>query len=290
MLADDIDYKYPIGYGRTVKVEDMVVDFSTVPNSKGISWLMRLSPFSQATSGGRVFFPSHLEFKNIVVEGRQQGMRLINIPSPQNFKLAKAGSYDGVQVHANCKMIFEDIHLEKLAAADAQSADQVHLSLRNSGENYKDEYALYPKIRIARCNEFSAHLGGNVVEMSADHCKVVRFTGSENGLMPGSLSFTNCKFEAVATDTGKPLFMVGAELGTNFTNCVVYAPRLNNVVRPDLVDRIGFIQLNKAVHYCHLNSRLGNDIINFQKRRGIKFNERFITMLKVHHEMESPLV
>ena len=291
MAADDIDYKYPIGYGRTVKVEDMVVDFSTVPTSKSISWLMRLSPFSQATYGGRVQFPSHLEFKNIVVEGREQGMRLLNIPDPQNFQLSKAGSYDGVQVKPNCKIIFEDIHLEKLTAADPQSVDQVHLALRNSGNNkYKDDYALYPEVRIARCNEFAAHLGGNVSEMSVEHCKVVRFTANDNGKMPGSLSFSNCKFEASVKNSEKSFFMLGTELGTSFTNCVVYAPQVDATARPELIDKLSFIQLNKAVYYNHLNTRLGNDIVNYQKTKGLKFNERFISMLKAHHEMESPFV
>ena len=287
MAADNIDYKYPIGYGRTVKVEDIVVDFSTVPNSKGIAWLMRLSPFSQATYGGRVFFPSRMEFKNVVVEGREQGMRLLNIPDPQNFQLSKPGSYDGVQVRANCKMIFEDIHLEKLAAADPQSPDQVHLALRNSANSaYLDENALYPEIRVSRCNEFAAHLGGNVVEMTVDHCRVVRFTGSDNGLTKGSLAFNSCKFEASVKNSEQHFYMLGAELGSSLTNCVVYAPRVDGTPRPELIDKLGFILVNKAVYYNHLNTRLGNDILSFHKSKGIKFNERFISMLKAHHEME----
>jgi hypothetical protein len=232
-----------------------------------------------------------MEFKNVVVEGREQGMRLLNIPDPQNFQLSKAGSYDGVQVKSNCKMIFEDIHLEKLAAADPQSADQVHLVLKNSGiAKYKDEYALYPEIRVSRCNEFAAHLGGHVVEMSVEHCKVVRFTGIGDGSMPGSLSFNSCKFEASVKSSEKPFYMLNAELGTSLMNCMVYAPRVDDVARPELVDKLGFIKLNKAVHYNHLNTRLGNDIITYQKSEGIKFSERFVSMLKAHHEMESAIV
>lgn len=291
MAADDIDYKYPIGYGRTIIVQDMVVDFSTVPNSKGIAWLMRLSPFSRASSGGRVFFPSHLEFKNIVVEGREQGMRLLTIPDPQTFQLSKPGSYDGVQVMANCKMFFEDIHLENLPATDPQSASQVHFSLQKTGASqYADQYALYPEIRVSRCNEFAAHLGGAVLEMTIEHCKIVRFTGSDEGHVPGSLNFNGCKFEASVIKTEKPYYMLSSELGTSFMNCVVYAPLVDGTPHPDLVDKIGFIRLNKAVHFNHLNTRLGRDIINFQKSKGIRFSDRFISMLKAHHEMETTIV
>ncbi len=288
MAADDIDYKYPIGYGRTVKVENMVVDFSTVPNSKGISWLMRLSPFSKAAYGGRVFFPSHLEFKNIVVEGREQGMRLLNIPDPQNFQLSKTGSYDGNQLMANCKMIFEDIHLEKLPPADPQSTEQTHLVLRrpaNVGSN--DAHSLYPEIRVSRCNEFAAHLGGNVVDMSIENCKINRFTGADSGFLKGGIAFSSCKFEASVTSSKKPYYNIGAELGTTLSNCVIYAPRVDDTPRPELVDHVGFVRVNKAVYYNQLNTRLGNDILNYQKNHDIKLNERFISMLKAHHELES---
>lgn len=291
MAADDIDYKYPIGYGRTVKVEDMVVDFNTVPDSKGISWLMRMSPYSQGAHGGRVFFPSHMEFRNVVVEGRDQGMRLLNIPDPQNYQLGKSGSYDGVQVRTNCKIIFENVQLERLTNQDPQSSEQVHLLLSNTKTNdYKDEYALYPDIRVSRCNEFAAHLGGNIAELTVDQCKVVRLTGSNTGLMPGTLTFMNCKFEPVVNDNDKMFYLLGAELGTSFINCVIYSPRLDNLPRPDLVNRIGFLRINKAVYYNHINTRLGNDILNYYKSNSIRLNPAFIAMLKAHHELESATI
>ena len=286
MAADDIDYKYPIGYGRTIKIEDMVVDFNTVPDSKGISWLMRMSTFSQS-HGGRVYFPSHMEFRNIVVEGREQGMRLLNIPDPQNYLLSKSGSYDGVQVKSNCKIIFEDIHLEKLTEDDPQSAQHVHLILKKPQNSaYKDGHALYPEIIVSRCNEFAAHLGGNIAEITVDHSKVVRFTGADTGVVPGSLTFTNCKFEPLVKDNARAFYLLGAELGTSFINCMVFSPQVEGKARPDLVDKVGFLQINKAVHYNHINTRLGNDILNYYKSKGIKISPAFISMLKAHHELE----
>jgi hypothetical protein len=291
MAADNFDYRYPIGYGRTVKVEDMVVDFSTVPASKSASWLLRTSTFSRDTEGRRVFFPSHMEFRNVVVEGREQGMRLLQIPDPQLLKLSRAGSYDGVQLRANCKMIFEDIHLESLAEQEPQSAEQVHLLMKNtSGDQYLDAYALYPEIRIIRCNEFAAHLGGFIADVIVDESKITRLTGSDSGMMRGAFTFNSCKFEPVVKDNGKSFYLLGSELGTSFINCILFAPRVGNISKPELVDRLGFIQINKAMQYNHINTRLGNDILSYLKSKGVKISAGFIDMLKSHHELESSAV
>lgn len=286
-VADDFDYKYPIGYGRTVKVEDVVVDFRTVPESEGVSWLMRTSTFSQRTDGERVFFPDHLQFRNIMVEGRQQGMRMLKLSDPQMLKLSKAGGYDGVQLKPNCKMIFEDIHLEKIAAQQPQS-ESVHFHMTNATDNkYKDEYSLYPEVRITRCNDLAVYFGGNIAEIMFDQCRIVRLIGDSKGSMPGALTFNSCKFEAEVAAPVSQFFMLGTTLGTSFVNCVVYAPKVDNTARPDLTDLLGFIKINREVHFNHINTRLGNDILNYYKGKGVKLSRGFIAMIKSHHELES---
>lgn len=280
--ADNFNYKYPIGYGRTIKVEDMVIDFNSVPSSKSTCWLMKTSSFSQATDGQRVFFPYHLEFRNIMVEGREQGVRLLQIPDPQTFKLPKTGSYDSVQLKPNCKMIFEDIHLENLS----ESPEQVHFLMQNiSNVKYKDEYALYPEIRLTRCNDFDAHFGGCIASVAFEQCNITSLTGDEDNLMPGALTFTNCRFQPVVKKDGIS-YLLGSELGTSFINSVVYAPRSGDTAHPELADQVGFIHINKSVKYNHINTRLGNDILNYCKHQGIKLTPDFIAMLKSHSEME----
>lgn len=280
--ADNFDYKYPIGYGRTIKVEDLVIDFNSVPASTGISWLMKISSFAQATDGRRVFFPYHVEFRNVLVEGREQGVRLLQIPDPQLFRLPKGGGYDSVQITPNCKMIFEDIYLENLQG----SSDQVHFLMKNNSRvKYKDEHALYPEIRVTRCNDFAAHLGGNIAEIFFEQCKISDLTGDDNNLMPGALTFNNCKFQP-AVKSGSS-YLLGSELGTSFINCVIYAPRARDVAHPELTDKVGFILMNKSVKYNHINTRLGNDILTYYTKKGIKLTPGFIAMLKSYSEMEA---
>ena len=87
-------------------------------------------------------------------------------------------------------------------------------------------------------------------------------------------------------DSEQPFFRLDTELGTSFVNCLVHAPAVEDVPRPDLVDRLGFLVLNKAVSYNHLNTRLGRDILNYCRSRGITLTPAFIGMLKSHHELE----
>jgi hypothetical protein len=163
--------------------------------------------------------------------------------------------------------------------------------MKNAANNkYKDEFALYPELRITRCNDIAAFFGGNTAEVVFDQCRIVRLTGDDKDSMPGALTFNSCKFEAQVTDPALQFFMLGTTLGTSFVNCVVYAPKVNNTARPDLADLLGFIRINKEVHYNHINTRLGNDILNYYKGRGTKLSGRFIAMLKSHHELESAAV
>lgn len=282
MVADDFDYKYPIGYGRTLRVEDMVIDFNTNPTSQGIARLMRISSFSQAKDGRRVFFPSLMEFRNIVVEGRQKGMRIMEINDPQSLKLARAGSYDGVQLNTNTRMIFTNIQLEDLPASEN------HLILRNiSGSKY-DEWGLYPQIKVSQCGTFAADLGAGIADVVVEDCKITNFTGSGSGVMPGSLTFMHCRFEANVKETEEVFYKLSAELGTGFINCTLLSPQVAGQAQPGMIDRSGIVQINKSVKYNHINTRLGNDLLRYFKAKGTRLNERFISMLKTHHELESP--
>ena len=202
------------------------------------------------------------------------------------LKLSKPGSYDGNRMEPNCKMIFEDIHLEKITAQPPQS-EEVHFLMKNGvTNNYIDAHALYPEIRIARCNGVAAYVGNNIADAVFEQCRIVRLTGSNNGLMPGALTFNSCKFEAEVSGEVSWFFMLGTTLGTSFVNCVLDAPQVDGAVRPDLTDLSGFIKINKEVHYNHINTRLGNEILTYYKDRGVTLSQKFVALIKSHHELE----
>jgi len=283
----DFDYKYPLGFGRSIIVEDLVIDFNSVPDSNSPCWLMKVAAFSKTKAGHRLFFPQYIEFRNVMVQGRTKGLRLIQIADPRSYQLKTAGGYDGTFFTANSRMIFNNIQLEDLEQVEAAKVPPVHISIAHTDAvDYEDAFALYPEIRLIACQYVTAKFGNNALTADFDKCSLSAITGNENGTMPGSFDFMACVFRPAARDDRKNFYALAASLGTSFTNCTVHAPKINGISRPELNDRYGFLELNKRVRHNHLNTRLGNEIINYYKTREMVIKMRFIEMLKGHHELE----
>lgn len=283
----DFDYKYPLGFGRSIIVENLVVDFSASPDLLGPCWLMKTAAFSKTKAGHRLFFPQYIEFRNVMVAGRSKGLRLIKIGDPRHYRLNASGDYDGTFFNANSRMIFDNIQLEDLEQAEAEKAEAVHLSIADTNDDkYEDGLALYPEISLTACQHVVAKFGNNAVAASFEKCSLSGITGHESGTMPGSFTFTACIFRPAARNDKKTFYKLAASLGTSFTNCIIHAPEINGTSKPELDNCYGFLQLNKLVRYNHLNTRLGNEIINYYSAKKIALKMRFIEMLKSHHELE----
>jgi hypothetical protein len=283
----NFDYKYPLGFGRSIIVENLVVDFSAVPGSAGICWLMKVAAFSKTTTGQRLCFPRYIEFRNVMVQGRSKGLRLMQLADPRYYKLEKQGNYDHAFLTANSQIIFDNIQLEEPDQTAIESDGLTHFSIADSGNNrYEDNFTLYPEIKLKACQHVVAKFGNNAVSADFEKCSLSAISGTEKGTLTGSFSFTDCAFLPVLSSVRQPFYNVAATLGTSFTNCILHAPQMNGRSRPELADDYGFLQLNKRVRFNHLNTRLGNDIINYFKAKNIAFKLPFIAMLKNHHELE----
>lgn len=283
----DFDYRYPLGFGRSLIVQNMVVDFTSTNGAANTVWLMKLPAFSKAKSGRRLFFPQYLEFRNIIVHGRQQGLRLLSIANPRYYQLDKPGGYDGVFLTTNSQMLFDQVDLEDLSAREPSSrSPQAHLSIADASAPYTDAYALYPKVSIKNCRHVVADFGNNVVEANVEHSILAKVAGNSRGAMPGRFDFSNCLFRPAAPSAEKVFYALESELGTSFTNCTFHAPIINGNIQPELFDLNGCVEVNKVVKYNHLNTQLGNDVINYYKSKNIAFNPKFIAILKNHHQLE----
>jgi hypothetical protein len=283
----DFDYKYPLGFGRSIIVDNLLIDFKTVSDSASACWLMKIPGFSKTQSGHRLFFPNYVEFKNVIVQGRERGVRLLEIANPQNYHVGKKGSYDGAFLESNSRLVFNNVHLENFESGAVGKVEPYHISINNTKtEQYEDQYALYPEISLENCKNIKAKFGNNVADISFATCSLSKIIGNEKGGMPGRFSFANSAFIPTAKDDKAPFYLLSTELGTSFTNCTIHAPKINGIYKPELADLNGFVKINKAVLYNHLNTQLGNEIVKYYKAKGLPFNKQFISMLKNHHQLE----
>ena len=282
----DFDYQYPIGLGQTIKIEDLMIDYSAAPESTSSCWIVNNVSFSKTETGTRLFFPTHIEFRNILVQGRELGVRLLRLPNPHHYDLRKNGAYDGNQLHENCTMIFDNVQLEKLPPADLtdEEDDPMHLIIGNDTEQtYADALALYPKIRFTECDNVTVYLGHCIASTTFERCTINTVQAPN---VRGELNFTDCHFAPNIETLPESINDVQSTLGTRFTNCTLHAPTINGNKEPDKINHMGFIEINKSVKHYHLNTTLSNDVLNHLKNTGRTLTPAFIAQLKSHHELE----
>lgn len=283
----NFNYHYSIGFGRIVRVDNFIIDYKNVPNSQAACWLMKVASFSTMKDGERLFFPNQLSFSNIAVEGREKGVRLVSVRSPQSYKQPMPGGYDGEVLRTNSKLLFNNIQLERIESKQPRSLSDVHLFLNaHSRQPYMDNYALYPDIWIINCDNFIGTLNG-AANIRMDHCNIQRMEVGLVAALEGGVAMQDCSLKPVIMETDKPpFFRLSAKSAVNFTNCLFLSPEVGGVSRPDLFNGSGIIEINKMVRYNHLNSRISNIVREYCDSHGVIFNEKFISMLTAHNEME----
>lgn len=285
------DYGYPIGCGRTIDIENLQIDYSQFPESTAPIWLLRVADFSKTEDESRLFFAHHFSARNVTVVGRQHGVRLVDIPDPYHYDVGRQGGYDGQQLKPNCQMVFENIMLEAIPASTPGDPTHAHLRIGGKGTAaYLDAAALYPHIRVTNCSNFSVFLGGSAANLTVTDSTIDRCTAAAAGPLRGTLRFNDCRFAPHVHEGEEPIYALDAELGTHLTNCILHAPRIEGVPQPDQTDRLEFVQPNKRVRFYHLNTALGNDLLQDFEAEQIEVLPGFISMLKSHHGLEPEAV
>lgn len=276
----DFDYQYPIGFARTVTIDDLLVDYRAAPQSSSPCWLMDVVPFSKTSAGERLFFPQRLLFRDIRVEGRQQGVRLLRLPSPGNYDLRREGHYDGSRLEPNCTLTCQRVQLESLTPAQPGDPEQVHLLMGgDSGVEYADDRALLAEIRFADCEHVCVFLGHCRASARFERCGVNVVHAPQ---LEGELAFSDCHLQPRVRQGGGPFYRVNSALGTRFTNCTLHAPVVEGTAAPQAVDEMGFLTINRTLEHYHLNTALANSLLRYLREQGIELSPEFVARLRSH--------
>ncbi len=280
----DFDYQYPIGYARSVKVEDLVVDFSAVPDSRAVCWLIDTVSMSQTSDGTRLFFPTMVEFRNVQVEGRRQGVRLMKIENPGGFDTGRSGSEDGSFFEPNSTLLFDRVQLEQRVPRNPGDREAAHFQLGGGEEQpYADNRALYPRIEFTGCDNLNLWIGRCAADVSVRGGSLAFLSAS--GLR-GGLSLADCHLRPESGEAADSLWSVEATHGVRFTNCTLHAPLVAGRADAGAVNRLGILRINGPVRHAHLNTSLANDLVARLRENGEPPAPAFIAKLKARHGLE----
>jgi hypothetical protein len=279
----DFEYKYPIGIARGIRVDNLIIDYQSVPESRSACWLMDIAPFSQTSGQSRLFFPEQIEFRNVTVEGRDQGVRVLKAAEPFHYELRRDGGYDGNQLVPNCSVVVKNVQLEQLRPQGPDDLTQLHLQIGSAAAgDYLDSRSLYPSIRFIDCQHLVVYLGNCIASLFCERCGVNIVNAPQ---LKGEIALNGCRLQPDVKQAEQTLYQLASSLGTRFTNCTVHAPRVAGKVAVEQLDQVGFLQLNKSVKHFHLNTALGNEVLAYLQRRGEELQPEFVSQLRSHYSL-----
>lgn len=261
----NFDYSYRCIFGRTIRVEDVIIDFTSVGEATNIVRLIKFPDLYQ-TGSQRIQFPTEIVFKDVTVTGRSQGVRFFYYKYPHKVYVPKTGGIvDTDYVQTNCYVRLENIQTEKIVTT-SQNAASSHLWLDITGTTaYDDVNCWYPKIEIINCQYLhlqpKTFIGRLIVRDSSIFAVDMYEAG---GASRAIVHFINCDFRPELTDDGAGcLFFGNALLAPVFMNCTFHAPYYDGVKRVDLAQtryQDAFNLSTKQVFNVHINTRLSKEI------------------------------
>lgn len=281
----DFEYGYPTGMARSIKVENLIIDYKDYSENDKVCWLIQTPDFSTSKGGDRQFFPRRIMMKDITVVGRQKGVRLLKLHDPSHYQVDKEGRLTDYQLDTNALISFEDVDLEDIITQSNETDYHLYVKLM-TGENYRND-SLYPSISIKRCYGLKASLQDIAAIVDIQQSRVVQFICSDKNKLRGKLMFRDCTIIPVSEKepSSRPYFILDSTLGTSFMNCFVHAPVIDNKPAFDHLNLIGFIEINRRVRFNHLHTVLGREIIEYYKNQKDGILNSFIAMLSNHYEV-----
>ena len=283
MHTQNFDYKYPVGYGTSIAIEDFRIDYANAPDSAAECLVMDIPGFSEG-KGGRLFFPQHILFRNILVKNRELGVRLLRLPDPYRYNVRHEGGCDEDRLRPNCTLICDNVQLERTVPGHPSDPAGAHLLLGGKEDGtYADALALFPKILFRDCENIALRFVNCAASVSFERCSVNM--ASLAGLR-GEARFMDCHLQPEVKEAKGDLYALDSTIGTHFTNCTLHAPVVDGKVRPELIDQVGFLKVNESLRHYHLNTTLGNSVVRHFREKGTPFTPAFVAMLRSRHELE----
>ncbi len=278
----NFNYHYPIVLGKTIILENIVVDALKLTGQPEI-YAMSLPVFSKMSHGERVIFPSYIEFSNISCRGKLSGLKILNMVNPEGFYTEQLGSYDGIRLARNVRIKVENVDLEAVNTV-LTSKKPYHVAISSGNYAQGDAHSLYLDMEISNCKGLLLQAEQTPMLLQIRNTDISALSFGDVGKMEGRLTVDQSFIAPEVTKEEQIQLDMRASLGAFMSNTIIYSPRLNGEYRPDLLGQYSFIKLNGALHGNHVNSRLGPDILGYVKQKGMKLTPAFLQKLSLHTE------
>ncbi|WIT25833.1 hypothetical protein [Bacillus phage SPO1L1] len=187
-----IDYGYKVHFGKTVHVEDLLLDYTGITNSE-LSYLIDHNN-QRSTGTNNVYMPARIVFKDIRVLGRSRGVRLLTTLTPLGFRSplgnhSYGSSSESLVTNAHYK--FENIDTEDIIA-EPQSVTDTHMYMPVNATVLYSPEDLAPTIEIVNCKYLHLQPKCARVKMIIRDSEVRAIDAYDQGESMGMYSLHDC--------------------------------------------------------------------------------------------------
>src|SRR5690606_5431647 len=180
-----LDFRYVIGYGRRITLENVEIDYEGRTDSDSPFWLLNFAAIKSYQHSGKLFFPEEVVLKNISLKGRTRGLRIMKIPAPDSYVLPTDFFYDGSFLAPNARITIENI--QPLETSNAEAAP--HFSFERSQLPLPSN-SLVPQIRIKDCTDIRVAIGANCSELWFENPTIQHLDLGPNSPFKGGVQFS----------------------------------------------------------------------------------------------------
>lgn len=187
-----VDYGYKVYFGKTVLVEDLLLDYTGVTNSE-LAYLFDHNN-QRSTGTNNVYMPARMIFKGVRVAGRSRGVRLLTTLTPLGFRSPLGNHSYGSSSESlvtNAYYRFESVDTEDIVS-EPQSVTDTHMYMPVSATALYGPEDLAPTIEIVNCKYLHLQPKCARVRMIIRDSEVRAIDAYDNGPSMGIYSLHDC--------------------------------------------------------------------------------------------------
>lgn len=279
MSPSNFNYHYPIVLGRTIIVQNIQID-STSMNPRAEIQLINFPKFAKMDHGERVIFPSYIEFSNVFCRGAVSGVKGFQLLKPQGFYVDKNGSYDSYFFQPNVQ-----VRIDRVELLDGKSlnnyANPYHFSFVGSDDIDVDEHSAFIEIEFIKSRDLQLKADAIPMQITVRDSSISRFEFGEQRELQGELYLDHSKFAPNVNKLEQVRCDYKASLGNIFSNTTIHSPRIQDKYQFDAFELYKFIEINKQLLGTHINTRLGKEYVEYLASKQIKLNPAFLNQLLI---------